>query len=61
MEFVTTFCQVFEEVGDQVKLKTGIFGVVKYVGPLEDKVGIYYGLDVGSGRGKNDGSYQGKQ
>ena len=50
-----------EEIGDKVKLKNGLFGIVKYIGHLEDKEGFFYGLDVGAGRGKNDGSYQGRQ
>ena len=53
------------EIGDLVKLEgSGLVGVLRYLGPVHGRDGHYAGLELtGSsyGRGKNDGSIDGRQ
>lgn len=40
----------------------GFEGIIRYIGPVEGKVGKYAGVELDRGfigKGKNDGTYQG--
>lgn len=52
-----------EEVvlGDYVELSGHRMGMVKYIGPINGKKGIFYGVELWKGDGKHNGSYKGKQ
>jgi len=52
-----------EEVvlGDYVELSGHRMGMVKYIGPISGKKGIFYGVELWKGDGKHNGSYKGKQ
>eukprot|EP01084_Bolivina_argentea_P114047 203139_1 len=41
--------------GDKVKLKDDSEGVVKYIGEVVGKQGVFYGLNLNKGNGKNNG------
>lgn len=44
--------------GDKVKLKNGNKGTVKFIGEVVGKKGVFYGIDLAKGNGKNTGSFQ---
>jgi len=43
----------------KVKLDDDAVGIVKYMGGIMGKKGVFYGLDVSSGEAKNDGTFKG--
>jgi len=43
-------------VGDRVKLKDGLLGVVRFMGEIKGKKGVFYGVELDDAKGKNDGS-----
>eukprot|EP01084_Bolivina_argentea_P021917 40730_1 len=44
-------------VGDRVKLKKdGLVGVVRFVGEIQGKKGVFYGVELDEAKGKNKGS-----
>eukprot|EP01084_Bolivina_argentea_P017602 32849_1 len=46
-------------VGDRVKLKkNNLIGVVRFVGEIKGKKGIFYGVELDDNKGKNDGSVE---
>lgn len=51
------------EVGTAVRIGSmGFEGIIRYIGPVEGKVGKYAGVELDRGfigKGKNDGTYQG--
>ncbi|KAF9258302.1 hypothetical protein L218DRAFT_948467 [Marasmius fiardii PR-910] len=53
------------EVGDAVRIESlGFEGILKYVGDIEGKPGLWAGVELSggfAGKGKNDGSVAGKQ
>ncbi|KAF8973365.1 hypothetical protein BDZ97DRAFT_1780925 [Flammula alnicola] len=53
------------EVGDNVRIESlGFEGVLRYVGEIDGKPGLWAGVELGggfSGKGKNDGTVGGKQ
>ncbi|KAK7439323.1 hypothetical protein VKT23_017548 [Stygiomarasmius scandens] len=53
------------EVGDMVRIESlGFEGVLKYVGEIDGKQGLWAGVELGggfAGKGKNDGSVAGKR
>eukprot|EP01084_Bolivina_argentea_P305377 527551_1 len=47
-------------VGDRVKLRnSGLLGTVKFIGSLQGKKYIYYGINLDEPKGQNDGSIKG--
>jgi hypothetical protein len=48
------------EVGDRVRLKTGEFGIVAFIGPVADKSGEFLGLALDKPEGLNDGTVNGE-
>ena len=46
-------------VGDYVELSAHRMGMVKYVGEIHGKKGIFYGVELWKGNGKHNGTYQG--
>ena len=46
-------------VGDYVELSAHRMGMVKYVGEIHGKKGIFYGVELWKGDGKHSGTYQG--
>jgi hypothetical protein len=50
------------DVGDTVDVPGGMYGVVKYVGSVGDKPGVFAGVELSkpfADRGKNGGDFQG--
>lgn len=50
------------EVGDIVDVPGGMFGTVKFVGPVRGKRGTFAGVELSkefAARGKNDGDVEG--
>jgi len=50
------------DVGDTVDVPGGMYGVVKYVGSVGDKPGVFAGVELSkpfADRGKNAGDFQG--
>ncbi len=47
-------------IGDSVKLTKEREGEIKFRGNIDGKKGIFYGIELTSGKGKNDGSIKGK-
>eukprot|EP01084_Bolivina_argentea_P031632 58543_1 len=45
---------------DKVKLKDNSEGFVKYIGEVVGKQGVFYGLDLNKGNGKNNGVVKGQ-
>eukprot|EP00483_Globobulimina_turgida_P001058 UN01060 len=44
-------------VGDRVKLKKdNLLGIVRFVGEIQSKKGIFYGVELDDAKGKNNGS-----
>lgn len=44
-------------IGDRVKLKeSNLVGVVRFIGEIKRKPGIYYGIELDERKGKTDGS-----
>ena len=43
---------------NKVKLADGTVGIVRYIGGIMGKKGLFVGLDVTKGKGKNDGSFK---
>eukprot|EP01083_Nonionella_stella_P063404 164759_1 len=48
------------DVGESVILTNHREGIVRYKGALDGKSGIFYGVELTKGTGKNDGVYKGK-
>jgi len=48
-------------VGDQVLMSGDREGTVRYVGSLDGKNGIFYGIELSTGNGKHNGTFQGKK
>jgi dynactin complex subunit len=36
-------------------------GTIRYIGPIYEKSGTWYGIELSSQKGKNDGSYKDKR
>lgn len=50
------------EVGDTVDVPGGMWGVVKFIGNVKAKAGVFAGVELDrefAGRGKNDGDVDG--
>eukprot|EP01084_Bolivina_argentea_P250427 419553_1 len=47
------------KINKKVKLLNSGQGKVKYIGEIVGKTGVFYGIDLQIGKGKNDGSYNG--
>jgi len=44
-------------VGDRVKLKKdNLVGVVRFIGEIKGKKGVFYGVELDEAKGKNNGS-----
>jgi len=43
-------------IGDEVELTDGLKGEVKFIGELQGKQGIFYGIELQDNKGTNDGS-----
>jgi len=48
-------------VGDKILIRGGREGTVHYVGPLENKNGTFYGIEMMNGNGKHNGIFEGKK
>eukprot|EP01083_Nonionella_stella_P211251 764013_1 len=45
-------------VGDRVKLtKDNLVGVVRFVGEIQGKKGVFFGVELDNAKGKNNGSF----
>lgn len=50
------------DIGDKVDAPGGLYGTVRFIGPVRGKPGVFVGVELDrelSGRGKNDGSVEG--
>ncbi|KAI5150111.1 hypothetical protein ENBRE01_1308 [Enteropsectra breve] len=48
-------------INARVQIRAGLYGVIRYVGPVDGKEGIWAGMELDSARGTNDGSHQGRR
>jgi len=49
-------------LGDEVTLTDAKRGIVHFIGPMESKISpIFYGVELKSGTGKNDGTVNGEK
>jgi len=51
--------KVIITIGDEVELKNGLKGEVKFIGDMLEK-GIFYGIELKENKGENDGSIDNK-
>jgi dynactin 1 len=49
------------KIGQTVELTQDKSGVIKYIGELHFSEGIFYGVDIGEPKGKNDGEVRGQR
>ncbi|KAF9762613.1 Tubulin-specific chaperone E [Nosema granulosis] len=47
-------------VGERIKTKEGMIATIKYIGNIDDKEGLWVGLELDSPKGKHNGSLNGK-
>ena len=45
--------------GDSVSINNKYFGKIQYIGPIENKDGIWVGIELNKPVGKNNGTYMG--
>merc|ERR1711971_867292 len=48
-------------VGDQIELKNGRVGIVRYVGNIHIKKGIWIGVELNEANGNHDGKIKGRR
>ena len=42
-------------IGDKVSLDTGVKGEVRFIGNVDGKIGVFYGIALTEPKGKNNG------
>jgi hypothetical protein len=50
------------DIGDKVDAPGGLYGTVRFIGPVRGKPGVFVGVELDkelAGKGKNDGSVEG--